>query len=345
MRRLALALALLLCGCHSLHDCVNQSLIDVRDHCEAHTVWKSCGKDLAACDDNPCHFGEGFREGYRAVAAGGNGCPPTLPPRKYWCVLYQNDAGRQKVVSWYNGYAAGAAAAQQNGVQERNRLVTATELYHRQCQTCPTEIVIEESTPVEPESNQGLDYFPEMLNPRQTPIPELPPAEPAAEPQPLDKGLNNETVRRAQRETEPELKFVPPIPLGTDVEASNLLPPLPPPTTGSEVGKTPPATVPGQRPVVMQVQSDFSLASPHRGVRSPNEVFRGAPAKVRMTDKYELVRVSDRLPMGRVHLPSLESSVSEQEAPTENVDVEPANQDTPGNSAPILPNNLAMNAD
>lgn len=58
-------------------------------------------------------FGEGFRAGYRDVAAGGHGCPPPLPPRKYWSWKYQSPEGQGKVAAWFEGYPHGAATAEQ----------------------------------------------------------------------------------------------------------------------------------------------------------------------------------------------------------------------------------------
>lgn len=60
-------------------------------------------------------FGEGFRAGYRDVAAGGDGCPPPLPPRKYWQWKYQSPEGQAKIAAWFSGYPYGAAAAEQQG--------------------------------------------------------------------------------------------------------------------------------------------------------------------------------------------------------------------------------------
>jgi hypothetical protein len=60
-------------------------------------------------------FGEGFRAGYIAVASGGNGCPPALPPRWYWSWRYQNPEGQAQVAAWYEGFPYGARAADLDG--------------------------------------------------------------------------------------------------------------------------------------------------------------------------------------------------------------------------------------
>jgi hypothetical protein len=58
-------------------------------------------------------FGEGFRAGYRDAAFGGNGCPPPLPPRKYWSWKYQTPEGQAKMAAWFSGYPHGARAAEE----------------------------------------------------------------------------------------------------------------------------------------------------------------------------------------------------------------------------------------
>ncbi len=60
-------------------------------------------------------FGNGYRDGYQAVASGGNGCPPPLPPRRYWTWKYQTPEGQSKVAAWFEGYSYGATAAEADG--------------------------------------------------------------------------------------------------------------------------------------------------------------------------------------------------------------------------------------
>ncbi|MCA9053951.1 MAG: hypothetical protein KDA75_08950 [Planctomycetaceae bacterium] len=297
MRSLALVLTLQLCGCYTLHDCVNQSLIDVRDHCEAHAVWKSCGKDQAACEEYPCNFGEGFREGYRAVSAGGNGCPPTLPPRKYWCVLYQNDEGRQKVVSWYNGYAAGAAAAHGNGVQERNRLVTATDLYHRQCPECRTEIVIDPPGPTEPELNEKSDYFPELPDS----VPELPPIDPEEQAPFSGEAASSTQAPRPDNDTKDAADFVAPTPFSAPLKTPQLAP--------VPVSQLPPklTTVPpGGRPLAILLPKPGAPVSVTSPKSAAVAIVPKSPVSLQVTDQYQVVKISDQPASGFVHIPCLE---------------------------------------
>lgn len=132
LRAVALALPLLLAsGCLSLREEVNDSLLCVRNHADAWHAWRYYRH---GCPDEswyPHHYGKGFRQGYRDVAAGGNGCPPTLPPSCYWSVCYQNPAGQAKVQEWFRGYVFGANAAQIDGVAEYNQIMTSERLFGR----------------------------------------------------------------------------------------------------------------------------------------------------------------------------------------------------------------------
>lgn len=77
--------------------------------------------------DRECldHFAAGFRAGYADVAMGGTGCPPPLPPRRYWGWRYQNAEGQKCVASWFDGYPAGARAAEEDGVANWTRMQTS----------------------------------------------------------------------------------------------------------------------------------------------------------------------------------------------------------------------------
>lgn len=77
--------------------------------------------------DRECadYFGAGFRDGYADVARGGTGCPPPLPPRRYWGWRYQNALGQQRVAAWFDGYPAGARAAEEDGVANWSRMQTS----------------------------------------------------------------------------------------------------------------------------------------------------------------------------------------------------------------------------
>jgi hypothetical protein len=63
----------------------------------------------------PSDYGHGWKEGYFDVSMGGTGCPPSLPPNKYWSAGYQTCEGQEKAKAWYAGYQDGATAAEMRG--------------------------------------------------------------------------------------------------------------------------------------------------------------------------------------------------------------------------------------
>ena len=96
------------------NDVTDEFVVGWRNYVWANKAWaaqKACYADHPYRHD----FGEGFRAGYRDAAAGGNGCPPPLPPRKYWRWQYQSPEGQGKIAAWFEGYPQGAAVAEQEG--------------------------------------------------------------------------------------------------------------------------------------------------------------------------------------------------------------------------------------
>lgn len=61
-------------------------------------------------------FQAGYRQGYEDVAAGGNGCSPTMAPSEYWGWKYQSPEGQAKVNAWFESYPLGARAAEEDGL-------------------------------------------------------------------------------------------------------------------------------------------------------------------------------------------------------------------------------------
>lgn len=105
------AMALLQSGCGAL----NEYKIDSRNHLLARRAW-NCLEDVYRDVEYPYDFGRGFRAGYFNVAGGGNGCPPVLPPRKYWTVNLVNPLGHRRTHAWFEGFKYGAMVAEQDGV-------------------------------------------------------------------------------------------------------------------------------------------------------------------------------------------------------------------------------------
>lgn len=101
-------------GCHALNDHVIDAEMDLRNCVLAQKAWGEwswCYDEL----DHPVHFAKGFKDGYRDVLEGGNGCQPTLPPQCYWKPQFQTPEGRCKINAWFDGYSHGALAAKQDG--------------------------------------------------------------------------------------------------------------------------------------------------------------------------------------------------------------------------------------
>lgn len=164
-----------LMGCHSMHRICTNCLTNVRDHCDAKVAWWDSRDIYADCERYLADFGDGFQAGYRNVAAGKNGCPPPMPPQKYYGVCYQNEAGKKKVIAWYNGWSHGVYAAECDGVRERSRIPTAHDLYGAH-QNAPVEFDLSQfQTGVEPA--ETAVPFQEMPNetPPQFPAGIVPP--------------------------------------------------------------------------------------------------------------------------------------------------------------------------
>jgi len=132
LRAVMFAMPFFVCaGCLGLQEGANDTLLCARNCSDSWHAWMYY---RANCPDEsfyPHHYGKGFRAGYRDVAAGGEGCPPTLPPSCYWSVCYQNPAGQQKVQEWFRGYVYGANAARIDGVADFNMIMTSQRLFGR----------------------------------------------------------------------------------------------------------------------------------------------------------------------------------------------------------------------
>ena len=117
-------------GCYSLHEELSEisyrnSLIS-----QAEAAWHAahaCYRDIP----NRYDFHRGFRDGYLNVANGGDGCPPTLAPSHYWSSCFRSD-NCGAIQSWYDGFAHGAIAAEQDGAGSQNTLLLSPA-FHGQC--------------------------------------------------------------------------------------------------------------------------------------------------------------------------------------------------------------------
>ena len=114
-------------GCMMAKDCVDQCVIGCRNECYAEMAWCKCKSNYNDVEYK-CDFGKGFRDGYIAVASGGGTCLPALPPQSYWHFEYQNPEGQERQLAWFNGYSYGAIYAEQEGISDWSRVVTAPTL-------------------------------------------------------------------------------------------------------------------------------------------------------------------------------------------------------------------------
>jgi hypothetical protein len=100
----------LLNGCAALEDFNYRSANQRR----ASVAWRQARETMPAeCATHD--YAEGFKAGYFSVATGGSCCPPTGPPPEYYKACYQSTQGQCLVNQWYQGYQAGAIAADRDG--------------------------------------------------------------------------------------------------------------------------------------------------------------------------------------------------------------------------------------
>ena len=129
----------------------------------------------------PCleDFECGFRTGYCDVADGKNGCPPAVPPRKYWRAKYLGETGVLQVEQWFEGYRHGVSVAQQDGIVNIRRIPTTVppDVFKEQVVVLPVDEII--PLPA------GAAYVPEPVAPLpEAPQPEAPLSEAAPSPAP-----------------------------------------------------------------------------------------------------------------------------------------------------------------
>lgn len=111
-------------GCHSVREDFNDCCADLHSRQQARWAWRAAGP--LYCDlDNQSSFQQGFEAGYRDVAIGGDGTPPTLPPAKYRGWTYQNESGQLAARAWLDGFSHGAVNASQDNVAVWNQVVTS----------------------------------------------------------------------------------------------------------------------------------------------------------------------------------------------------------------------------
>jgi hypothetical protein len=109
-------------GCTQLED----SRIEARQRRMARAAYVT---SPGACNGMPhsVDYAQGFEAGYYDVASGGDGCPPPLPPKKYWRATYNSPVGQEHVKAWFQGFRDGAAAAKADGVASYGTIYVSDE--------------------------------------------------------------------------------------------------------------------------------------------------------------------------------------------------------------------------
>jgi hypothetical protein len=171
----AAALILSSSGCSALrgvrdylhyNDMMDDFAVGWRNHVWANQAWNE-RKHIFVDEPQLFDFGEGFRAGYSAVASGGNGCPPPLPPRKYWNWKYSSPEGQAKTAAWFAGYPYGAAASEEDGaglwreiqVSESIAIQYSPEFHSANCACSIHNPGTQGHTPLEPQSAEELPAF------------------------------------------------------------------------------------------------------------------------------------------------------------------------------------------
>lgn len=66
----------------------------------------------------PCHFKDGFIDGYiDQLENGGTTDPPAQPPRRYWVANNLTPAGQERTTQYFNGFRTGAEMALASGLR------------------------------------------------------------------------------------------------------------------------------------------------------------------------------------------------------------------------------------
>ncbi|MFO1022267.1 MAG: hypothetical protein U0903_16475 [Planctomycetales bacterium] len=183
-----LSILMLLPGCITVYtrfrDLRDELQIKAHNKYLAHMAWGACKKMYA---DLPCRddFERGFKTGYVDRASGLNGCPPALPPRRYWKAKNMGMGGADRTNTWFDGYRHGVAVAEQDGVADLSRITTSVPFGPPPPSTIETQqINSSEPTPIPEEYLNG--------NGPQAETPEIlpsPPGNPGTAAVPLDPSV------------------------------------------------------------------------------------------------------------------------------------------------------------
>ena len=107
-----------------VRDLRDEFSIKAQNRCLAYQAW---GRVTDVYCDVPCltDFKCGFIAGFCDLAGGGRGCPPPLPPRRYWQAKYRGAVGTERAQAWFDGFRHGVLIAEQDGLANLSRIPTS----------------------------------------------------------------------------------------------------------------------------------------------------------------------------------------------------------------------------
>jgi hypothetical protein len=240
-------------GCTQLQD----SRLEARQRRMARAAYTT---SPGACNGtvHSVDYRHGFEEGYYDVASGGDGCPPALPPKKYWSATYHSPAGQEHVKAWFQGYRDGAAAAKADGASAYGTLYISEEHRNgmkRAAQPTPAQVA-----PLAPQPTT----VPLPPSPSQVPIlgPAVPPLVPPNSTQgvPLKPPMSDAQKAPTLRDLKP------PVPIPPSSAQRPDLKPLAPMTGETNAKPIPalvmPEPIPAAIPAVKQVGASVPTPAP-----------------------------------------------------------------------------------
>lgn len=108
----------------SKHEALDDFMVSYRNEAWAAKAWH-CRKQRFCNHKYLSDLEAGFRAGYETVAAGGDGCTPSLCPQSYWGWQYQNAEGQARMNAWFEGFPLGVQAAEQDGIGHWSQIRTS----------------------------------------------------------------------------------------------------------------------------------------------------------------------------------------------------------------------------
>ncbi len=113
-----------LSGQMSNNTAIDDFLVSYRNDAWAAKAWH-CRKKNFCNKRYLSDIERGFRDGYKSVADGGNGCVPAVCPQSYWGWQYQAADGQARMNAWFEGFPLGVQAAEQDGIGNWSQVRTS----------------------------------------------------------------------------------------------------------------------------------------------------------------------------------------------------------------------------